>query len=307
MHLSYKKIGFKIILEKEVNFSVPVPFLFRSVIGFQLRKMCCIARNAVCADCMFNVSCIYGITFESIVPKDNAAITGRDRISHPIIIDSDIFAGTTANSLLVSIIFLGTSIPYFPYFYHALVKAGEAGIARERVPYQVKDIVEISETGKERSLLMDGQKIDTRIKPERWECRAETGAEAEKNVKVTLLSPLRFKGQDKYVYKPAEAHLAMCLHRRMQLLCSHYGHYHYSGGYKFSGGWTIIQQDLEWRNFVHYSVRQKKPVRLGGLLGSLTLAGTFSPYEYGFLRFAELFHGGKYTNFGLGKMRVEEI
>jgi len=135
MHILYKNIGFVITLSKKVAFTVPVPFLFRSVIGYQLRKMCCISHSTVCADCMFNASCVYGLTFESIVPKDNAALTGRDRISHPIIIDTDSFAGEELESLVLNIIFLGPSIPYIPYFFYALKKGGENGITKERIPY----------------------------------------------------------------------------------------------------------------------------------------------------------------------------
>jgi len=45
---------------------------------------------------------------------------------------------------------------------------------------------------------------------------------------------------------------------------------------------------------------------MSGLIGDFTLSGDFSSYERALLRFAELFHGGKNTNFGLGKMKVQE-
>ena len=181
MYLTYKKIGFVLTLGKKVGFTIPIPFLFRSVVGYQLRKMCCIAHNAVCASCMFNASCIYGLTFESIVPKNNITLAGRDRISHPIIIDTDTFAGETLDSLLLNIIFLGTAIPYFPYFYYALVKGGEAGIMKERVPYHVSDIVEYQDSGKQRSLMIDRQNIETQIEPERWEYNPDNETLVEKN------------------------------------------------------------------------------------------------------------------------------
>ena len=320
MYLSYKKIGFGITLAKKVWFSIPVPFLFRSIIGYQLRRMCCIARNSVCAECMFNASCIYGQTYESIVPKNNIALMGRDRISHPIIIDADNFAGKTLDSLLLSIIFLGTTIPYFPYFYYALIKGGEAGITRDRVPFKVSDIVEFKASGKKRSLMINEQKLETKIEPDRWEYNPEpaalTGMErdshaemetgSKKRYKITLQSPLRFKAQGLYVSRLVDAELARCFHRRTQVLCSQYGHNDHSGEYTFSGGWTVVEQNLKWLNFTHYSARQKKAMQLGGLLGDFALSGNFSPYECSILQFAEKFHGGKNTNFGLGKLKVSE-
>jgi hypothetical protein len=268
---------------------------------------------------MFNASCIYGQTFESIVPKNNTALAGRDHISHPIIIDSDNFAEETLDSLLLSIIFLGSTIPYFPYFYYALVKGGEAGIARERVPYQVSDIVEFPASGEKRSLMISENKIETQIEPDRWECNPEPAAsvgkdrdshpaetENEKRYIITLLSPLRFKAQGSYVNRLVDAELARCFHRRTQVLCSQYGHNDHSCEYDFSGGWTVAEQNVKWQDFTHYSARQRKAMRLGGLLGNFVLNGNFSPYERSYLQFAEKFHGGKNTNFGLGKMTVME-
>jgi hypothetical protein len=306
MHLTYKKIGFAITLAKKVNFITPIPFLFRSIIGYQLRKMCCITHNAVCSDCMFNVSCIYGLTFESIVPKNNTVMTGRDRISHPIILDADNFAGEALDSLLLNLVLLGSTIPYFPYFYHALKKGGESGITKERVPYQVNDIVEYLDTGKERSLMIDENNIETQLEGEKWECRQEAETIIEKCVMITLLTPLRFKAQGQYANRLVETELAGCLHRRTQVLCSQYGQNDHSGEYKFAGGWTVAEQNLKWQDFVHYSARQKKAMQLGGLVGNFVLSGKFTPYELGFLQFAEKFHAGKNTNFGLGKIKVSE-
>jgi hypothetical protein len=306
MNLSYKKIRFVISLTKKVRFPAPVPFLFRSIIGFQLRKMCCIAHNNVCADCMFNATCIYGLTFESIVPKSNAALSGRDRISHPIIISAEEFMGKEGDSVILNIIFLGPAVPYVPYYYYALKKGGELGITKERVPYQINDIVEFPNTAKEHSVKTNEEQIDTRMEPELWEFDPKIVTKIQKKCKITLLSPLRIKAEGHYVRQLVDGEFAMCLHRRAQVLCSQYGRNDLTGDYQFSGNWVIAEQNLKWRDYVHYSARQKKAMRLGGLMGDFTVSGDFSSYEYAILQFAELFHGGKNTNFGLGKMKIQE-
>jgi hypothetical protein len=305
MYLTYKRIGFVINLSKKVNFTVPVPFLFRSIIGYQLRKMCCIAHNAVCAECMFNATCIYSVIFESIVPKNNIVVAGRDRISHPVIIDTDNFIGEQ-EALLLNLVFLGSTIPYFPYFYHAIKMGGESGIGRERVPYQVSDIVEYTDTGEKHSLMTNGLNIITQIEPEIWEYNQNIETLFEKKYIISLVSPLRFKAEGQYVSRLAGADLARCFHRRARVLCSQYGRNDRSGVYTVSGNWTVAEQDVKWRDFVHYSARQKKAMRLGGLVGNLVLSGKFSLYECGLLQFAERFHAGKNTNFGLGKLKVED-
>ena len=305
MHVTHKSIGFVISLAKEVNFAIPVPFLFRSIIGYQLRRMCCIARNAVCADCMFNASCIYGMAFESVIPKDNSVLAGRNRISHPVIIDCDDFTGEL-KTLVLNLVFLGATISHFPYFYYALKKGGEAGITRDRVPYHVSDIVELSGTGERRSLMLDEQNIITRVEPERWEYQPEAETTVEKSFAVTLDTPLRYMVQGVEARSIVESEFARCLNRRAQVLCSQYGHNDHDGGYGFSGDWAVTEQDIGWRRFRHYSARQGKVMWLGRMCGSFVLSGRFSSYECGLLRFAQLFHGGKNTGLGLGKLKVSE-
>jgi hypothetical protein len=255
---------------------------------------------------MFSAACIYGLTFESIISKDNTALAGRDRISHPVIIDCDHFAGEEMDSLVLNLIFLGSTVPYFPYFYYALVKGGESGITKERIPYQVGDISEISNTGKKRSLMTGDQQINTRTEPERWEYIPGTETVTEKKLMITLITPLRYKAQGYLAKRLNDHEFVECLNRRTQILCSQYGHNDYSGDYMFSKGWTIMESKVRWREYTHYSARQEKAMRLGGLVGSFTLSGKLTSYEYSLLRFAEIFHGGKNTNFGLGKIKVSE-
>ena len=120
-------------------------------------------------------------------------------------------------------------------------------------------------------------------------------------------SPLRFKARGHYTSAFTPEDFAFCLHRRTLTLCSQYGGI--STGtedYRFSGGWELAGSGLAWRDLPHYSARQKEAMRLGGVSGSMVLSGTFSPYEYALLRFAEIFHAGKNTNFGLGRLILWE-
>lgn len=307
MDLTYKKIRFILSLSKKVRFPRRAPFIFRSVIGYQLRKMCCIAHNNECSDCMFNATCIYGLTFESYIPKINAVLSGRNHISHPVIISVDDFMKEETDSVILEITFLGPTIPYFPYFFYALKIGGESGILKERISYQISDIVEISSTTEERSLMINEQQINTKIEPEIWEFDPKIMTNIKKSFIITLLSPLRIKKKDSYAWKQlVEEEFIRCLHRRAQVLCSQYGNNDFSGEYQFSGNWTVTEKNLKWRDYVRYSTRQKKEMLLGGLIGNFTVSGDFSSYECAILQFAELFHGGKNTNFGLGKMKVQE-
>jgi hypothetical protein len=267
---------------------------------------------------MFSQSCAYGFAFESIIPKDNQVLKGRDRISHPVIIETEQFDGVTTDSLVFSLIFLGAALTYLPYFYTALKNGGKSGLLKERYRFIITDVRDGN-----RSLLLHEDALDVRFETGLWEYKpeySESGDPPEigglrKNLMLRFMSPLRFKTSGRYTGVFGAADFALCLHRRAQTLCSQYGFNDFpasgtedggTSGYRFSRGWDITENSLVWRDYTHYSTRQRQPMRLGGLTGYLRLSGVFTPYEYALLRFAEIFHAGKNTNFGLGKIDMWE-
>ena len=64
----------------------------------------------------------------------------------------------------------------------------------------------------------------------------------------------------------------------------------------------ISEKNMSWKDFRHYSARQKNSMTLGGSSGSFKLEGTFSAMEQNLLEFARFANAGKNTNFGLGQM-----
>jgi hypothetical protein len=310
MKLPFKKLSFTLSFAEKINVTVPPLFVLRSVIGSRLRGLCCVSGNTACGECMFSRSCAYGFAFESVVPKNNRVLKGRDRISQPVIMETEPFGGITGNSLVFSMIFLGAAIKYFPWFYQALRDSGKSGILKERILFTVREVRDAN-----RSLLINEDTLDTGFEPEQWEYEPEPSVPGrKKDLMIRIASPLRFKADGRYTGRFSAGAFALCLHRRAQTLCSQYGSNdsaagaegNGSGEYRFSGGWDISESSLVWRDYTHYSARQKQPMRLGGLTGTMVLSGEFSPYEYALLRFAEIFHAGKNTNFGLGKIDLWE-
>jgi hypothetical protein len=250
---------------------------------------------------MFHSTCVYGEVFETIVPKDNSVLAGRDRMPHPLIIDMENDTGENTSCFRLNLIFLGAAVKYIPYFFYALKNGGAAGILKRRVPYTVQDVLD-----GEKSILIDEQTILTPLEPDVWEYEQESAGRIHKSLLVRASSPLRIKVNGAYTDRINAADFARILHRRMQILCSQYGSNDSPGDYVYAGGWDIVKKSLAWRDFTRYSARQKEVMRLGGLMGDLIIRGDFSSYEYAFLKFAALFHAGKNTNFGLGKLEIWE-
>jgi len=301
----YKKIRLDLVFPRRVAFTTPPAFVMRSVLGFRLRELCCVAprpREAACGSCLFHGSCVYGTVFESVLAPGNAALPGRDRASHPFALEAAVLPGDGPTRLDVTLVLMGPAIAALPYLYAAIRRGGEGGLLRERVPYRVTGVRDGGE-----SILIDEDTVQTGREGEVWEWQPGEGEDVlEKSYLVQALSPLRFKAAGRYTHRFDAAAFAGCLHRRAQTLTTLYGVNDTDGNYVFSGAWSVTANRLAWRDAVHYSGRQRTAMRLGGALGEFEIAGRFTAYERALLSFAEIFHAGKHANFGLGQLRVWE-
>jgi CRISPR/Cas system endoribonuclease Cas6 (RAMP superfamily) len=276
LNLPHSTLTIPITLAKETAFPQPVPFIFRSIIGFNLRKLVCIEKKSECQDCIFNENCIYSLAF------DEAEI-------HPTILNAEPFFNTESKieKIKLKITFLGKYAKFANYYLQALKRGEKSGVLKQRTPYKI-------ETEK------------CKIKNNHWEFAPSPQSliPSPKQLTFKLQTPLRFKTQGKYNLQFTELDFILCLHRRCQKLCSLYGQNNFKGKYIFENKWKISLRNLKWQNLERWSSKQKQIMPLGGIIGNLTLQGEFSEYELALFQFASLFNAGKNTNFGMGKISI---
>jgi hypothetical protein len=65
----------------------------------------------------------------------------------------------------------------------------------------------------------------------------------------------------------------------------------------------IFESNLSWFDWRRYSNRQDQAMFMGGLVGQITYKGATADF-IPFFRFCEIFHIGKQTAFGLGKIEI---
>ena len=269
LNLPHTTLTIPIALAKEANLSLPLPFIFRSIIGLNLKKLVCIAKNTECENCIYKENCVYATAF------DEADV-------HPTIINAEpFFEHKTENAKLI-IMLLGEFSKYADYYVQALKENERFGVGKERIPYSVKS---------EEIQIVHGE----------WNFAEELHSG---NVSIALQTPLRFKAHGKYDCSFSELDFILCLHRRCQKLCSLYGKNNFEGKYTFENKWKIIERNLKWQKIQRWSSKQKQTMPFGGITGNLTLQGEFSEYEITLFKFATLFNAGKNTNFGMGRIAI---
>ena len=302
IRFAYLPVHFFLCFDTAVYADNSPVFVLRSVLGKQLRSMCCIARTNKCPACLYNKTCAYATIFETILGQDNAVQPGRDRASHPFAFTQNAAVG--GEKFLkydFTMTLFGNAVNYLPYIYAAFVRAGKEGLFKSRIPFAVSDVQVAGQ-----SVLADEGHIKTDVAPLSWEFQDDgerKTASKRGSVLVELLSPLRFKVQGTYTVDFDAPSFMSCLFRRMKTLSLLYGSCPADIAYTGCGERIAVSdRDVAWRDATHYSARQKRAMALGGVQGKIRLEGEFSPFERALLEFNHICNAGKNTNFGLGQM-----
>lgn len=323
----YLQVEFQLrFLESTLADTNPL-FILRSVLGKNLWSMFCISkRSSSCADCQFCRTCAYAFLFETILPKENSALPGRNRASHPFSLSSKNqfknYGSLDEYSFVIRL--FGKAVDYLPYIYAAFVRSGQNGLFKSRTQFKIEGVFAHG-----KNILVDEKHLNLDFETDEWKCSFEDCCHSEsygatqrslashdlesannsEEILVSLKSPLRFKVQGKYTSDFSAADFMNCLFRRAKTLCYLYGEIseEEKNLWKIStDGIEITERNLHWQDERHYSARQKKVMELGGVSGTFEMKGNFTEEERALLDFAEIAGAGKNTNFGLGQVEVWE-
>ena len=300
IRLLYSNFVFELEFPKEIIVRKFPTFIFRSVLGKELRKNSCILRNEVCETCPVNSVCLYSKIF--ITPSiEQESIKGNKK-PHPFAIYVDLQEGRKTRYCQLHLLLIGESYQYLPYLYNALTKAGEGGIFRERIKFKIKDVLFKGES------IKPGEDAIKTLSPFLWQFNSDYENKTRKIQKIHLITPVKIQRNKKLVRNLTYEELIKSGLRRLKLLTLFYG----------EGADVFINTDLflssiekEERNLIpvslkYRSFRQKKTISMAGVKGLIEIKKEFSPAELSILKGMEIFGVGKATSFGFGKIRIEE-
>jgi len=329
VRLKFKTILFKIKLERSIRIANNFTFVLRSILGKELRSMCCVLKQKKCYECSLRYSCVYSWFFETPVPKDNIVASGRDKATHPFVHSVLNDEGEETDTISYQLTCIGKAVDYIPYVFFALQRAGKNGLFRERIPFQITDVI-YGDT----SIFRSEDDIDISQPPKTLEYESVSVPEAadpeeleldfadSTTVTVKFITPFRLKKMGMYTSDVTPADIFISAQRRIAALIGLYGEKgsgksleenHFSSAAEaklqpddINKRFHILSKKLSWKDRSYFSGRQKQAMKLGGVSGNISWCGSLQPYERKLLEAAELFHIGKNVSFGLGKIRMEE-
>ncbi len=174
MRLSFIKCEFSLKFILPVFADTNPLFVLRSMMGKNLRAMCCVSRQSVCAECQFCRTCAYAFLFETILPTENSVLPGRNRASHPFsfVEVSAEYRNQGYQKLISKYVFkitlFGRAIEYLPYIYAALVRSGQDGLFKSRTQFEIESVFT-----NRKNILIDGSHLDLNFETGEWRCGFE--------------------------------------------------------------------------------------------------------------------------------------
>lgn len=289
MQVKYIRLEYNISFETAPIWGNPPSFVFRSVLGMNLRRLTCVLRQQkTCSDCMVNDTCVYSCFFETNVDKNLNSLVGVDRSVHPFVID---FSNISDDKAILSITFIGRARNYIPYINLALENAGENGVGKNRARFSIEKI------------LVGDREFSPDLEIIEKESHTWPSGNNKAIHSILLETPCRIKDGGKYISSLNLDILLKNMQRRVSALEEVFGlgEEYPSLPYISTESEAVGQK---WIEKSYYSSRQRTVMKLGGVVGEIKIKGPIDNSILPYIEAMEIFHVGKNISFGFGKVKV---
>lgn len=283
--------------------------MLRGAFGHALRRtVCTMGPQQPCASCRLRRACVYTRIFETFVEDEPPPfLRGIDQAVRPYVFEPRGEGGPlpAGGDLGFDLLLFGQAVDLQAYAMLALERMGRAGLGAGRARFELVRI-EAAEPEAAPCALFSAGSAPAAV-PASPSRPAESPLPAGA-VTLRFATPLRIKVRHQLTDRPRFRDLAFHMLRRVLEMA----HWHVPGAavdWDFHSllqrcdGVRLADADLRWHDWERWSQRQNAAMKLGGLLGTLTLAGDLAPFAP-LLRAAEVLHAGKGATFGLGKIEV---
>ena len=273
----------------------------RGNFGIYLKKVVCpFGLRKPCDACLIHKKCFYGEIFES---EKETTTFGRN-IPHPFVLDirdEENLKEEKCTELMFDILLFGPALANYEFFILVFSEMGKNGIGKARI--KSGEVIIRDHTGES---IFTSQTQRIKWTPQVLNFEFATHAPYDR-IKVTYTSPVRLKREGRLVGEPDFEILIRAALRRFLYLESLYG----SAAalptkeiIETSIPVKSISSDIKWVKRFRYSNRRKEKMNLGGIMGTQEFVGNILPYHLDLLKFVSIFHLGKSSSFGHGKIEV---
>jgi len=307
--LQYIEIGLSAVLA-EADADLP-PFLgttLRGAFGLLFKRTVCQARHGRCVQCGVRTVCPYPAVFEGLAPEGRQIMRRYDTIPQPfvLLVPSPGQRWGRPGELVWGFRLFGAACRFWPYVVHTFDAAGKAGIGRGRWKYTIQCVTD----GIGGNTLWTPGCSDWAEPAQRHIDHCASTVPPHCTLRWRFETPLRLRSsgmvRDEQI-SPMD--LLLNGRRRFSIM----RHFYDADGSELppderldAGRFRIIsEQVFPWAHR-RYSLRQKRRMVLGGLLGEMVIEGPWG-LSGPWLNAVPILHLGKATTFGFGNVKWEML
>ncbi|MBD3265996.1 CRISPR system precrRNA processing endoribonuclease RAMP protein Cas6 [bacterium] len=284
----------------------------RGAFGNGLRRLVCVEPGTECSACPHRSICNYVSIFTPCdAESGNAIPTGfiwqaerrtQNRIS-------------TGDTLPIGLTLIGSAVRYLPYVVYVFRGLHRRGLGKERIPFQLAKVANLSPAGDACTLYEDGSEtIGAPCYP--MPALAEDAGQAApvphgaERVRLEFETPCRLTIGEQLIIPTTFEAVMRGLFRRLSDLDRYYGEgtlsLDYPAWLRLAAEAHTLRSDLRWVDIARYSNRQQCKMKMGGFVGRIEFEGPLGPFVP-FLRAGEYTHLGKNAGFGNGRYTMHVL
>ncbi len=276
----------------------------RGGLGYHLKQTVCHRKQSTCQDCIVRTTCAYSCIFEGIPPQDRQMMRLYPYVPQPftLLVNSEDPAQIEpGNPFSFGMRLFGRAIELFPYIAYSFIEMGKEGLGKDRIPFQITRIVQPS--------------FGAEIYHEQGACLHKVQTEypqnllpACKRIRVEFVTPVRLRVNGREPSTLRFENLIRAIVRRFSILTYFYGTptENLSIDYSAVAAVTSVCSQTKPIEFRRFSGRQKRPVKMSGLVGSAIYEGNLEPF-LPWLSIARIIGVGKATSFGFGRIQITPL
>ena len=285
----------------------------RGAFGVAFKQLVCVNPTRVCEGCAVRAQCPYIYVFETPPTVDQGIFRQYPAVPHPFVMTPPGDGQSEprynpGDALAFGLTLIGRGLLYLPYFLYTFDQLGQQGIGAGRGRYVLTG-ASAADAGGQWHPVYDGQTKQLVADYPRIRSALDEPAGPVERVQLNFVTPARLIERDDLVTDLSFRALFGALLRRVSALCQFHGdgplEVDFKGLTERAAAVQTVASDVTWYDWERYSNRQKRAMKLGGLIGSVAYEGAldeFMPY----LRLGERVHVGKGTSFGLGKYEMRD-
>ena len=278
----------------------------RGGLGYHLRKTVCHVHSNNCDECIVRPTCVYSYIFEGVPPEDRTIMRLYPYVPQPFVILTELKGPTHIQEddhWKFGLRLFGRAIEHFPYIAYSLMELGEQGFGKERIKFNIEQIVQTGEAG---AVFQSG---NNRLRGLRRQYPSFDRDNLKRGmVTIKFITPVRLRIGGKDARQITFSDIVRSSIRRLSILTHFYGVpladvLDTSELVERSSEIGKEQDQTEWFGFQRYSNRQGRKVPLGGLVGKISFSGDLNRF-LPVLMLSQISHIGKATSFGFGRIVV---